>query len=406
MIRKIAFLTTLVLIFTIPWETAITVSSLGTLTRLIGFGAAGIWGVSVIISGRLRRFHAFHVAFVLFVLFNLASVFWTVNYEFTSTRIKTFAQLAVLSWILWDLITTPEELRQVMQVFIIGAYVTIGSQLYNFFLGQTIETYSAGRFSGAGQNAVEFALILSLSLPLAWYLAISQKPGRGANILKAINFAYIPLALLATVLTASRTSLVTNVPGLLYILGTLRKIRMQYRILIFIVFIIAVIAVQPLIPQATLERLSTIGQSISGNDLGGRTKLWVEGLNIFLAHPFIGIGSNGLSAPTVLGTFAHNTFISILAELGLVGLLLFLAILVIVFFEAIKQPEPFSALWLTVLLVWFVGVFTLTWEYTKPTWFFLSIIVISGGIYHRRTVPAENQPAPVLAASEPDIQTG
>jgi hypothetical protein len=48
--RKLALFTALVLIFTIPWETAITVSSLGTLTRLIGFGAVGVWAAAVLIT--------------------------------------------------------------------------------------------------------------------------------------------------------------------------------------------------------------------------------------------------------------------------------------------------------------------------------------------------------------------
>jgi O-antigen ligase len=401
MIRKIAFFSAIGLIFTIPWETAITVNSLGTLTRLIGFAAAGVWIASVVILGKLRKPHIFHVGVLFFILFNLASIFWTVSYDLTLTRIKTYFQLALLTWILWDLFTTPASLRLAMQVFIFGAYVTIASQLYNLVSGQIISTYELGRYSGAGQNANELSLILSLSIPLAWYLASEQKPTTGSVFLKVINYAFIPLALLSTILTASRTALITDIPGFLYIAGTMHKVKPFYRVLVISIIFTAFIIVWPLIPQATFDRLSTFSTSISGNDLGGRTRLWKESFEIFLKHPILGIGSNALSSTGQLGAFAHNTFLSIMAELGLVGLTLFLSVLLIVFLQAIKQPNTFLVLWMTVLAVWFIGVYTLTWEYTKATWFFLSLIVMSAGNQYQVNRQVKNPSQPVVSLVEP-----
>jgi O-antigen ligase len=395
--RKIAQFFSQVLIFTIPWETAITISSLGTVTRLVGFGLAGIWVISVLITGKLRKLHPYHILFFFYMLFNIASIFWTVSPDLTLTRIKTFIQLAILTWILWDLFTTPASLRMAMQVFIFGAYLTIASQFFNFSSGQTIADYSDGRYTGAGQNANEFALILSLSLPLAWHLATTQKPGRGARILKVINFVYIPLAVFATILTASRTSLLTNIPALIYIAGTMRNIKPVYRLIFFFIIVLAFIFIYPRIPQATFDRLSTIGESIAGNDLGGRTRLWKGSFEIFLNHPYLGIGSNALSEPGQLGAFAHNTFLSILAELGLAGFLLFMGILSIVIFQAIRQPSPYSFLWITVITVWIVGALTLTWEYTKATWFFMNLVIISAGICKHQLKPIDNPSLSVVS---------
>ena len=131
-------------------------------------------------------------------------------------------------------------------------------------------------------------------------------------------------------------------------------------------------------------------------------RLWKESFAIFLDHPFLGIGSNALSAPGQLGAYAHNTFLSILAELGLVGLLLFLGILAFVVYQAIKQPTPYSTLWITVIAVWMIGVFTLTWEYTKATWFFLNLVIISAGIYSHRNKSKETPPISVVSSVDPD----
>ena len=147
----------------------------------------------------------------------------------------------------------------------------------------------------------------------------------------------------------------------------------------------------------------TIGDSIASNDLGGRVRMWKGSFEIFLDHPLLGIGSNALSAPGQLGSFAHNTFLSIMAELGLTGLLLFLGMLTIVMREAIRQPKRYSALWITIIAVWLIGVFTLTWEYTKPTWFFLTLIIISAGINNQRDNPQQNSSHSVLSFNDLDF---
>jgi O-antigen ligase len=84
-----------------------------------------------------------------------------------------------------------------------------------------------------------------------------------------------------------------------------------------------------------------------------------------------------------LGAFAHNTFLSILAELGLIGFVLFAGILAIVTHKALTQMKGLSALWLTVLAIWAIGSFSLTWEFRKPTWLFFSLIIISGSLLSR-----------------------
>ncbi len=390
--QKIARFSVLIFIFTIPWENAFTITTLGSLARIIGLGAAGIWVISVLIRMRLRKLQFFHIIVFCFVLLNMASIFWTFDYDWSYARLKTYLQIGILAWILWDLFTTPESLRAAMQTFILGGYVVIASSFYNFLSGKTISQWEYGRFSGAGQNAVELGLILSLSLPVAWHLATTQKAGRGINAIKVINFAFIPAALLAIVLTASRTALITIVPAVIYIIGTMSRIKPVYRFLIFTLFTVGVFIGQSFVPRATLERLGTIGISITGGDLGGRLALWKASFSIFQEHFLIGIGSGALNASSQLGAAAHNTFLSILAELGIIGFLLFLGILVIVIFRVINQQKSFSILWLTVLSIWLFGVQSLTYEYAKSTWFFLNMIVISAAIYNRRTIIVEDIP--------------
>lgn len=382
--RRVAFWALLVFIFTIPWETAITVGTVGTLTRVVGLGMAGIWTVSAAFQGGVRRLRLFHLAAFAFIVYSATSILWTASDEMTIQRLQTYGQLAVLTLILWDLLAIPEDLHAAMQAFILGSWLAVGSSINNFLSGTWISTYEVGRYTGAGQNAVELALILALSLPMAWHLATTWKSARGAKFLRIVNFAFIPAALFATMLTASRTAVLVNVASIVYILWTLRlKGEPIYRLLLVCILVGALFFEVSLIPKETLLRLSSVGNIVMGSDLGARGWLWHQTFSLFMKHPFFGIGAGALHAPAQLGGAAHNTYLSVLAELGISGFLLFSIMLGNVMFHAVKQRSPFSALWITVLAIWLFGVLSLTWEFTKTTWFILNMVIISSAVYGR-----------------------
>ena len=81
-----------------------------------------------------------------------------------------------------------------------------------------------------------------------------------------------------------------------------------------------------------------------------------------------------------LGKVAHNSFLSILVEVGLIGFALFSILLAIAVINAWRQPKWDSYFWLTMLLAWAIGASTLTWEHRKSTWLFLALLIASTAI--------------------------
>lgn len=378
--RKVAFLLSLALIFCIPWENAISVAGLGTMTRMIGMATSTIWLGSILVTGKLRKPHLFHWLVFLVILWNVMSFFWSVDMDETQMRVITYIQLGLLSWILWDLYTTQQALRFALQAYILGAYIAIGGTFSNFFTGQVISVYSGSRFSGVGMDANDLALILILGLPVAWYLINIRNEGFKVSIPWLVNFTYMPLACFAILLTASRTAIFAVVPAIVYILVTTFQLKLRTRIFFLVIFIVTFVTLQIYIPQTNIARLSSVPTSIALGDFGGRVALWRASIKLFFEHPVLGIGSGALNSPIQLGAYAHNTFLSVLAELGLIGIILFAALLSITLHEAIKQPISLSVLWIVVLSVWVIGVFTLTWEFRKPTWLFLNLVIVSASL--------------------------
>ena len=321
--RKVVIWLSLIMIFMMPWEDAITINTLGSLTRLTGFVVAGFWVLTVLAAGRVRKWHAFHIAVLLFVVWNVASGFWTLGVEETTYRIKTYAQLFVMVLLIWDLYDTPAALKSGLQAYVLGAWVAVISTIGNYVAGREFRFYAEGRYSATGVNPGDFVLILTLALPVAWYLATSGDHGVRGRVARLVNYAYVPSALFAIALSGARMALFAVVPALLYILATTTRLKFGMKALLFCFLITTFLALPVLLPEASLDRLSTVGTSISEGDLGGRVILWRAGVAEFARHPLLGVGSGAFPAVAEFHSVVHNTFLSVLTEVGIIGFVLF-----------------------------------------------------------------------------------
>ncbi len=379
--RKIAFWLSLIMIFTIPWENLITVESLGTVSRAMGYLVAVFWAITVVVTGRFRALRSFHGMVYVFIIWTVASVFWSVNVDKTIARFLTGLQLAVLVLMLWDLYITPAMLKAGLQAYVLGGFVSVVSTIANYFSGITFYSH---RYGASGFNVNDLAIILALGIPVAWYLAVSETRSNIRRVLRLVNYAYIPAAVVAILLTASRAALLSTFPAFLFMLSMLARLKLYVRVLIVMALVSSLFAVLPLVPQASFARIGATGTEVTEGDLNGRLEIWQDGVTSFEEHPVIGIGSGAFADITDTGKVGHNFVLSLVVELGIIGLALFLSILVIVFQHARRQPKQWFRLWLTVLVIWLLGAASHNLEFRKQSWLFLSLIVVSEGIYNRR----------------------
>ncbi|HKZ80698.1 MAG TPA: O-antigen ligase family protein [Pyrinomonadaceae bacterium] len=378
--RTIAFALSLVFIFSIPWEGVSQLPGLGSAAKALGFVVAAVWLATIIMTGRFRKPSPFHMAVLLFVLWNAVSVFWSANPHGTADQVMTWAQLLIFVFMVWDLCTTRTALLAGLQAYVLGACVALGSALANFASGKAFYT-NYSRFSSGDTNPDGFGFILVLGMPVAWYLAGLQSATRMGRLLKLVNYAYIPAAFLGIALSGTRTSLVAAIPALAFGLASLTRLRLAARVAIFLSLTAALLNLLPYVQTlASFQRFSTTAAALSEGDLNQRTYIWREGLDSFVEHPLIGVGSSMYRSVNSLGKVAHNSFLSVLVEVGLIGFALFGMILAMAVSQARGQPKWDKRFWLTLLAVWAIGASTLTWEHRKSTWLFLSLIVASAAL--------------------------
>ena len=370
--RKITYWLAVILIFIVPWEDSLSVSTLGSLARVMGLVVAVFWVATILLEGRFRKPHLFHVLVLLFFLWNFVSLFWSLDIESTIQRIKTYSQIFLLMLIFWEVFQKPDNLMAGLQAYIYGAYVLIASTIYNYINGNVAVAYE-GRYSATGVNAVDLTMILMMGLPIAMQLFFAAGQENKGRILKLINLAYIPSSIFAIILTGSRTSLIAIIPFGIYLFAT-QQIKFDRKILVFGILLISLLALLPFIPQTVITRLGTVGASIEAGDLGGRGDLWREGIAAFTKHPILGVGGGAINY--AIGAAVHNTFISVATETGLIGFVLFLSILGLVVYKVSRLPRRTSELWLAIFMTWAIGVLSLSWEFRKVTWIILGFAII------------------------------
>ena len=372
--RKLAYWTSLIFVFTIPWETVIQSSLLGSISRLVGFGLAAAWLLAALFARNVRKPTAFHAALSLFVAWNAASMFWSASPEKTATLIVTWLQLLLLSLIFWDLYTSLKDVIAALQMYILGAYVVLGDTIANFVLGNAF--YHA-RFSAAGTSPDDTGVILALGIPIAAYLTVYRQPDRLSIPLKTLNYLYILLAFIGIALSGTRTALVVAVPGVLFTIFLVMHSRLSAQIRVGLLAIIGATVVLPRIPVTSIQRLETTKSSMVSGGMNGRERLWREGFASFVRHPWLGVGVNMFRSVNTEDKVAHNSFISVLVELGMLGFFLFILVVIIAGIHIFGQPPWDKWLWLTIFVGWVLSASALTWEYRKPTWLFLNLIVVS-----------------------------
>ena len=374
--RKIAWALLLLFAFTIPWEYSLDLGEpLGNVARIAGLLVLLAAVPAVLQAGRLRTPGAMQWVVLALYLWFCCTYFWTIEPAVTLNRMRGFFQEMMLVWLVWEFAESPEDLRGLMRAYVAGAWVLALLSLAN--LGST-EAIAAGqiRFVAEGQDPNDAARFLDLGLPLAALLMTSERrwPAR------LLAMGYLPLGLVAVVLTASRGGFLAAalaLGGCTWLLA-----RSQPRLALAGAASLPVLAATLWfsVPRETLERLATIPSQLQSGDLNQRLNIWGAGWHAFVQAPLAGSGAGSFVSAAGMNPLdtAHNSELSILVGGGLIALSLAVGIVALAVRAALATQGPLRVALGTVLLVWAIAAQVDTVEENRATWLLLGMMALAG----------------------------
>jgi O-antigen ligase len=232
------------------------------------------------------------------------------------------------------------------------------------------------RFAAYGQDPNDVARYLDIGFPLAALLLTSERRWP-ARLLAA---GYLPLGLVAVLLTASRGGFVAALVALAGC-GVL-LFRRHARTALGAGFALPVLAAGLwfAVPHETFARLATIPEQIGSGDLNERMNIWSAGWHAFVQAPLLGTGAGSFVSAAGLAPIdtAHNTVLAIVVSGGLCALFLAVAIVALAVRSVFETYGSLRVALATALLVWGITAMVATVEESRTTWLLMALIALAG----------------------------
>lgn len=367
--RSTALVLSLLLIFTLPWRGALQFDEIGTIGRFVGAAVAIVWGINVLLRQEIKYPSRLHLLLGVLVCWSAISYLWSIAPgETIETTVRYVFVLGILV-VIWDLFRTHAALEVAFFAYVLGAYLVVGAVFYNFILDSVVHVT---RYTAFGLNPNIIARTLVLGTPLAGYLAVRPTTDPlTTRTVRTCNLLYVAVAGVAIVLTGARQGMI----GFGITLAFLAMLGYQERVsnnrpaspfgrralaTAAGLLTIVVAAGIYLVAAATniLTRLLLTPAEVASGGFGGRASIWQAGLEVIERRPLLGYGS-GTFGSAIEPLFpedevpvaAHNAFIQLGVELGVIGVVIYTAILLVVAIAIYRQHTRYRGLWVTLFAI-------------------------------------------------------
>jgi O-antigen ligase len=271
---------------------------------------------------------------LLFVLTLSLAAIHSLSQSVLEAWSHVFSILSLLVTVL-TLVTSRGKLNRTLLVAIGGAgFASLYTIRQQQHYGAGIEEFRAGGMSG---DPNYYALLVGLWIPLTFLWVFSSRPRWERLLCGGCLFAM----LIGSIIAASRGGTLGLAAAFVYLI-----LRSEHRIrnlLAVGILIIPLMFLLLLLPSSPLHRLT---HPNAGDRFAEQARLiaWKSGIRMVKAHPLAGVGLHNFK-PVILQyedtswltetnnyqpivNIAHNTYVELAAETGLLGLLFFLGVLV------------------------------------------------------------------------------
>ena len=346
----------------------------------------------------------FHIiAFATFTLISIVSIIFSIN-KVESFRILTFVIIYFLSiFNIHELLKHVDAKKYLINIFlsliIIELFAVYSQYLFDYFNSGGNVILRSQRYSGITGNVNITSFILVFKMPILFYLILkSNKTYK--NIFYSILILLITFLIFEVLITrgAILSILLISLIILLYVIYNKTQISSFKLKLIYILLPIMFVTFFNKVSDSSsnaIERVASITESTDRSTFE-RKIFWGIGLKEFSKRPLIGngIGSYKLNSiksylpymnQYIVPYHAHNDYIEILAETGILGFISYFSIFLFFLYVLVskktystyrnKPPKLFFFLALSIIV--FIGDSLINFPFSRPVQFIYLALVIN-----------------------------
>jgi O-antigen ligase len=272
---------------------------------------------------------------LVFIGWSALSITWSESHGPALGSVGRWALGAALYLVVYSAVRDRKVLRLVVMAFLAGA---VASAIYGIL--SPVDSGAGARLQSSLLDPNELAAVMLAGVALSVASALLNR-GRGG--FQIASLAAGGFCVLALFLTASRGGLIALGIMMLFAIIVAGRWRLAVLVVSLLMASSAYVYLNAFAPQSERDRIQQVTRGETRSE-EGRTTLWQLALREFEDDPIKGVGAGNFRSETrhvllrpgelrradqelSVSQVVHNSFLEPLAELGLVGLALFAAII-------------------------------------------------------------------------------
>ncbi|MFI4912716.1 MAG: O-antigen ligase family protein [Sedimentisphaeraceae bacterium JB056] len=387
-----------VLMFGIYVFTAVSISYMegyNYLSKYIGYTATVLALIKIILRGvTVSREILFYGSWLIW---SCTGVFVYISPVVFWTRFFTVMQLFILFLLVIRISDNYKNLLGLSVFYFLGVLLVV---LLTFITGDFNYGIETGeRITGTAGNANSLSVIIHHMLFIQFaYFELSKK-----KWIKVSMLALLPFQAKVIVATGSKKGLIFFLFVILvwFLFFHMRDVYKKPHIFLILMTLGTLFMVwffNNIIGTTLYNRLLGLQATLEGGggDDYARITLAKKGIQVFIEHPIFGVGLDNFRFYSGIGVYAHNTYIELLTNGGLIGFLLMFSVLLSLFLrgcKGMKSSITNVSVISKIVVVYFLYVFLISMVsplyYDKFHWIMLGFIT-AFYVHRNKVVKNEN----------------
>lgn len=334
-------------------------------------------------------------SYAIFAFLALLSILWSQDQGFAFSRSRSILLIAINLFFIANIIKDYEVHEYAFHGVIFGMALNFLIAFGVLSIGW--ESMEGWRFQGTTVKSNVLANICVFSVACSLFF-ISNR----GFIYKIYGFSALIMSFYVVILTASKKglggALLIVFMYIIFKKNAFKSVITSSIIIIFGLFFINMLDLQSRILSSSafdigylsdrfIERIIAFVDTLTGNSvIDGSTSARIElvdmAINLWLERPILGYGVGGFQQ--IHGAYAHNNWVDILANHGLIGFIIYYSIYIryLIRFKRYNSNSDFGYLFLVFLLTLIISEFAIV-TYTSKT-LMLFILISSLMVGHRK----------------------